>query len=483
MLNIHALAVSVLLLGPQDSAIAQARQAGPAVDSVLSAESCALAPDPSRSTCVPASATACVVAVSAESLKVKVTDASRRACLSVARLIEPDLPIASDDNLRAGPPGNVPLSASADVHCRLKPRAESGGSLKFRCMRTNAQDQLYDKDGELAPDAVGFDAGGDLLDTRGEKVLDEDGEPREGDELRVKYFLGSVPAMRYREMFTETVVSRLFWALGIPVDHVYMPASVRCTGCSADPFGQKVAKRSPTPQVFTLASVEHPYDGKTIAVTRGKGFLGLGGKYDHGFGFDEIGTLLPDWPPSRRLEAEVMAIALNLVAYSNTHAYQNDLVCRKGAWDKATGACTDVVALVADVGGTLGGERAWWVKGMPAPEMNRFPRGDFITFAYGSVFTDQTTCKLRYDIGSTRNVSEAARRIMDERIRDRLGREQLRIIFEAASIHRMETQVNAAVGAMSSLQPGPALNRAVQLLWADEMMERFAEILTRRCPG
>ena len=197
---------------------------------------------------------------------------------------------------------------------------------------------------------------GDLLDAQGMKVLDDDGKPRDGDELRVKYFTGPAPAMRYREMFTETVVSRLFWALGIPVDRVYMPASVRCVGCSADPFGQKVASPSLTPQLFTLASVERPYDGKTISITRSKWFLGLGGRYNHGFGFDEIGSILPDLAPSRRVEAEVMAIALNLVAYSNTHSYQNDLVCRKGGWDKATGECSDVVAFVSDVGGALGGE-------------------------------------------------------------------------------------------------------------------------------
>ena len=429
-----------------------------------------------------ASGPRCVVAVKADTVNVKVTNASRKACLPMAQLIEPGVPHATDDNLRAGPPSDFPLGADADIYCRLQPRPESGGSLKFRCMRTNAQGQLYDGGGELVPSAVRFDVSGDLLDAQGMKLLDTDGKPREGDELRVKYFTGPEPAMRYREMFTETVVSRLFWALGIPVDRVYMPASVRCVGCSADPFGQKVASPSLTPQLFTLASVERPYDGKTISITRSKWFLGLGGQYNHGFGFDEIGSILPDLAPSRRVEAEVMAIALNLVAYSNTHSYQNDLVCRTGGWDKATGACSDVVAYVSDVGGALGGEKAWWVEGMPTPEMRRYPRGDFKTFSHGSVFTDLTACTLRYPIGSIRTVSEASRRVMDARIRGRIEREQLRIIFQAASIHRMEALVNAAVAMQSNLQPGPQLDRSVQLLWSDEMLKRFDEILSRRCP-
>jgi hypothetical protein len=430
----------------------------------------------------PVSGPRCVVAVTTDSVNVKVTNGSRKACLPLARLIEPGVPLLTDDHLRAGPPNDFPLGADTDVHCRLQPRPESGGSLKFRCLRTDAADHLYSDDGDLAPTAVSFDAGGTLLDSRGAQVLDEDGKPRKGDELRVKYFLGPEPPMRFREMFTETVVSRLFWALGIPVDRVYMPASVRCVGCSADPFGQKAGTQSPVPQVFALASVERTYDGKTIAISRGKGILGLGGKYDHGFGFDEIGKTLDDVPPSRRVEAEVMAIALNFVAYNNTHSYQNDLVCRKGGSDKSTGECTEVVAFVADVGGALGGAKAWWVKGMPKPEMQQHPRGDFGTFSHGSVFTDDTMCTLRYPIGAVRNVSEAARRMMDDRIRGRLGREQLRIIFEAASIQRMEPLVNAGLAARSNLKPGPELDRGVQVLWADEMLKRFAEILTGHCP-
>jgi len=468
LFNLPLYVVIVLLQGLPEPLSVRGLPAVPSVDTVLSAK-----PSGPR----------CVVAVSADTVKVKVTNASRKACLPMALLIEPGVPLATDDDLRAGPPSHIPLSATDDLHCRLKPRAESGGSLKFRCMRTNEQDQLYDDAGELVPAAVSFDAGGVLLDAQGKKVLDEDGKPREGDEFRVKYFTGPEPEMRFREMFTETVVSRLFWALGIPVDHVYMPASVRCLGCTAKPFGQKVATQSPIPQVFTLASVERSYDGKTISMERPKGVLWFGGKYDHGFGFDEIGNTLGDLPAARRVEAEVMAIALNLVAYNNTHSYQNDLVCRKGGWDKATGECTEVVAYVADVGGSLGGSKAWWVKGMPAPEMKQHPRGDFVTFSHGSVFSDATACALRYPIGSVRSVSEAARGMMDARIRGRLEREQLRIIFEAASIHRMEARVNAGVTAGANVQPGPELDHAVQLLWADEMLKRFGEILTGRCPS
>ncbi|MGQ0648356.1 MAG: hypothetical protein ACT4P7_12375 [Gemmatimonadaceae bacterium] len=384
--------------------------------------------------------------------------------------------------MRAGPPSRLAVRPGDHLYCRLQPRPKQGGSLKFRCLRTNARNQLYDEDGHVVREAIAFDADGKLLDAARRELRDEDDNPIKGLELRVKYFHGSEPAPRYREMFTETVVSRLFWALGIPADAVYMPASVRCFGCAPHPFGQLVPVTSDEPHVFPLASVEVPYEGKKIAVTRGRGVFGLGGRYDHGWGFSEI-SVKDGSTASRRLQAEVLALALNIVAYNNLHSYQNDLVCRRGAWNKQTGECHEVVAYVSDVGGTLGGRRSFLVDGEGEPEMKWYPRGDFITFSQGAVFSDKTECRLHYEIGAIEQVSEDARRMMDERIRGRLGREQLRIIFEAASIQRLEQRVNDLVAATYGLTPGPELDYAVQLLWSDELSSRMQELLTARCPS
>ena len=422
----------------------------------------------------------CVVAIDDAEEPIEVSNASRLVCVTSARLVEDSVPRLTDAALRAGPPSDHPFTTTDVVYCRLVPRPKWSGSLKFRCMRTNAANVLYDDDGNVRPEAVAFDDDGHLLDTTGKKLRKKDGSPREGDELRVKYFVGSEPEPRQREMFTETVVSHLFWALGIPVDRVYMPASVRCFGCSADPFGQTVPLSTNVPHAFRLASVERPYEGKKIAVTRRRPPFGLGGEYDHGFGFDELGPFRPG-TQARRTEAEVLALALNIVGYNNTHSYQNDLLCRKGQWDKETGECAEVVAYVADVGGTLGGARAFKVAGDPEPDMTLYPRGDFVTFAQGSVFSDLATCTLYYPIGPITQVTEAARAIMDRRIRGRLDRERLRIVFETARIQRVEQRLTALVAEQYELEPGPELDRTVQLLWADEIMSRLQEILSARC--
>ncbi|MEO6444051.1 MAG: hypothetical protein ABIZ91_18935 [Gemmatimonadaceae bacterium] len=429
------------------------------------------------------SAESCVVPGKHGETRVRVTNATRRACVTIAQLLVPDVPDISHEDLRAGPPSKMPFGADADVYCRLKPREEQGGSLKFRCLRTDAKNQLYDNDGTLVPAAASFDADDNLLDRLGNKVLDEDGQALEGDELRVKYFMGSYPAGRYREMFTETVVSHVFWMMGVPADRVYMPASVQCFGCNPHPFGQTALVSQEAPQTFTLASVERPIEGKTIAVRRGSGFLRLGGKYDHGFSFDELNELVSRPPESRRVEVEAHAIALNIVGYNNTHAYQNDLVCRRGKWDKQTGECEEVVAFVADLGGTLGGAKAVAGDDGYVPDMKKHPRGEFLTFSQGAVFRDPASCTLHYPIGRVHRVSEAARAMIDTRIRGRLDREHFRIIFEKARIHRMEKILVDRVAAERKLAPGPTLDRAVQHQWADEMQKRMDEILNARCPA
>jgi hypothetical protein len=401
----------------------------------------------------------------------------------MAQLLEPDLPDLSGDALRKGPPSSRPFASDEDVYCRLVPRPESGGSLKFRCLRTDSTNRLFDNDGELVPEAVNVDENGSLLGRDGKPLLKENGKPIEGDELRVKYFLGDEPEARYREMFTETVVSHLFWALGIPVDRVYMPASVRCFGCSPDPFGQMHPDSATTPQLFRFASVERRYDGKRINVDRGKWYLGIGGTYGHAFSFGELAGLAASGSTERRIETEVLAAALNIVGYNNLHAYQNELVCRKDKWDKESGVCEESVAYVQDVGGTLGGKRARILPDVPKSEMKNHPRGDWPTYSQERVFKDAGRCRLFYDIAGVEELSEAGRLALDRRIRNRLGMRELLVIFEKANIHRMDSRVSRLAASRSGLPPGQELDRRVQYLWAEEVDKRLREILQARCPN
>lgn len=423
----------------------------------------------------------CLVPINEGDRRVEVTESSRQACVAMADIIERQLPDLTEDALRAGPPSSRSFRSDEDVHCRLIPRPEGGGSLKFRCMRTDPQNRLYDDEEELVPQAVTFDDDGVLLDGNGAPILKESGKPREGDELRVKYFVGAEPDARYREMFTETVVSQLFWAIGIPADRVYMPSSVRCFGCSPNPFGQARPDSASAPQMFRLASVERRYEGKRINVGRRRGWLGLGGSYGHGFGFGELENLAGSGDKDRRIATEVLATALNIVGYNNLHAYQNEMVCRKDKWDKDTGVCEESVAYVQDVGGTLGGRRARALPGVRKSGMTNYPRGDWPTFSQEGVFGDAARCRLFYEIAGVDELSEDGRLAFDKRIRGRVGMEELLVIFEKANIHRMDSRVTELVATQSGLPPGRELDRRVQRLWAEEIDRRLREVQQASC--
>lgn len=424
---------------------------------------------------------ACVVEIDEPERKVRVTEKSRRACVATARIIEPKPPALSIDALRAGPPSALPFRSDERVYCRYVPRVDQGGSLKFRCMRTDDRNRLYDDEGRIVVEAADFDDGGVLVDDEGEPLRDDEGNRRKGDELRVKYFLGSSPSARHREMFTETVVSHLFWALGIPVDRVYMPASVRCFGCGLDPDRQSRPDSTRTPREFRFASIERRYEGKQINVDRKRGWMGLGGGYSHGFAFGELEGLATQ-SPQRRIDTEVLVTALNIVAYNSPSSYQNELVCRPGKWDKETGVCTESVAYVQDVGGTLGGEKAMAIPGIPKSEMKDHPRGDWPTFSQGRVFRDAAQCRLTHDIAGVEQLSEPGRQALASRIRDRIGMDELLVIFEKANIHQMDAGVTAHAAKQSRLPDGPELERYIQRMWAEAVHSRLREVLDARCP-
>jgi hypothetical protein len=283
-------------------------------------------------------------------------------------------------------------------------------------------------------------------------------------------------------MFTETVVSHLFWALGIPVDRVYMPASVRCFGCGPNPFGQKERTSDSVPQIFHYASVERRYAGKRINTPRRTGWMGLGGGYEHGFAFAELEGLVASRGIQQRADTEVLVGALNIVGYHRPSSYQNELICRPDTWDKETGVCNSPVAYVQDVGGTLGGEKARALAGMAVSTMKNHPRGDYPTFVQERVFRNAATCQLTYEIAGVTHLSEAGRQALAMRIRNRIGMPELRVIFEKVNIHKLDARVARVASSTSGLPPGQELDRHIQQMWAEEVDKRLREILNARCP-
>jgi hypothetical protein len=115
--------------------------------------------------------------------------------------------------------------------------------------------------------------------------------------------------------------------------------------------------------------------------------------------------------------------------------------------------------------------------------MKNHPRGDWPTYSQDRVFRDADQCTLSYEIAGVDQLSESGRQAVDRRIRGRVGLEELQLIFEKASIHRMDPRVTAIAAAQSGLSPGPELDRYVHRMWAGAVDRRLRELLDTRCPA
>jgi hypothetical protein len=127
----------------------------------------------------------CVVDIDDGPRSVEVTEETRRACVVIADIIEPELPTLSVESLHAGPPSEHAFRADDHVYCRLVPRPEQGGSLKFRCMRADSANRLYDDRGTLVATLAPHGATSNILPQNGKaQVLLLDLGNFEGDASR-----------------------------------------------------------------------------------------------------------------------------------------------------------------------------------------------------------------------------------------------------------------------------------------------------------
>ncbi|MEZ0391336.1 MAG: hypothetical protein ACAH59_03910 [Pseudobdellovibrionaceae bacterium] len=180
--------------------------------------------------------------------------------------------------------------------------------------------------------------------------------------VKIKYYNGN-----NRELFSEVIAGRLFWALGFGTDQNYM-AEVHCRNCPHDdPFrwvdprtkesnsgifkrdledGLKAedlkAKYINTEnfqgtRVFPFAVVEAKFEGKEVGL----------------WGWDEISK------NSNRKHVDALKLLVALLQHADNADKQNLLVCKKEnlikAGDGTVIGCKQAHAYVQDLGGTFGG--------------------------------------------------------------------------------------------------------------------------------
>jgi hypothetical protein len=237
-----------------------------------------------------------------------VSAAQREAALQRAQVwLAPRTPIGRAD-LKSNPPGPDAITETDEIECRLVVKAMQGTTPKFDCERPG------------------------------------------GDVLRVKYGRGNP------ELPAEVITTRLLSVLGFGADRMYIARNIRCAGCSSFPF-QSLTCLAETglehvcfPQGidysrvtdFQSAVIERRLEGWPIQSTE-----------DQGWAWFELDRIDPARGGAPRAHVDGLRLLAVLLAHWDNKASNQRLVCLPGG-DAQDGGCTRPLAMLHDVGATLG---------------------------------------------------------------------------------------------------------------------------------
>jgi hypothetical protein len=195
-------------------------------------------------------------------------------------------------DLRAGPQGHGSFAPGATVNCRYRDKVMSGNSPKFTCV--------------IPPD----------------------------DEVKVKYGLEN------GEVYAEVAATRLFWALGFPVDRMY-PVRVHCAGC---PAGRETTREDTGGAVvFDPSSIERKLKGWAIETAP-----------DSGWAWPELDKVDEASGGAPRAQRDALKLLAVFVQHTDSKPAQQRLLCSDEKKDEDAGRCAHPVMMVNDLGQTFG---------------------------------------------------------------------------------------------------------------------------------
>lgn len=329
------------------------------------------------------------------------TAAERLAAIRRARVWTP-VDVAARD-LKAGPAVAGAFAFDAWVDCvYLDKKPASGRSAKFTC--------------ETSP----------------------------GQPIKVKY--GGWNA----EVFGEVLATRLFWALGFPVDASY-PVRVRCKGCPADPrFSPAIT--GPVAE-FDPAAIERKLPGRPMETHP-----------DSGWTWKELEEIGPEAGPTARAERDALKLLVAFVQHTDSKAPNQRLLCPQGE-EVGKRGCRAPVMMVNDLGLTFG-HAALANKNVDSVSL--------ATWASLPVWNDDDGCvaKLRGSFtGSLAypRIGEAGRALLAGLLM-KLSDRQLTDLFETARVQRRAREPRDSTGPAASVSE-----------WVAAFKNKRAQIVDRRC--
>jgi hypothetical protein len=309
--------------------------------------------------------------------------------------------IASMD-LRVGPKGHGSFSPGEIVNCRHVDKTMTGNSPKFTCL--------------IPPD----------------------------DEVKVKF------GRENGEVYAEVAATRLFWALGFPVDRMY-PVRVHCTGC---PAGQETTREDGSGAVvFDPSSIERKLKGWAIETAP-----------DSGWGWPELDKVDEAAGGAPRAQRDALKLLAVFVQHTDNKPAQQRLLCVDEKKDDDHERCGHPVMMVNDLGQTFGRSNLFNRDHVGSVNLEKW--------SGSHVWTDPRLCigdLPPSQTGSLDNpqISEAGRKFLSDLLMQ-LSDAQLRAMFDVARFaERKEGDRRAATVDE----------------WVDAFKKKRGEIASRTCPS
>ena len=285
-------------------------------------------------------------------------------------------------DIRTGPLGPGAFAPGATVSCRYLKKEMAGNSPKFTCV--------------IPPE----------------------------DEVKVKFGRDN------GEVYAEVAATRLFWALGFPVDRMY-PVRVLCDGCPPGPETVRDA-RGPA-LLFDPASIERKFKGRALETEPESGWSWAD--------LDKVDEATGGAPRAQRDALKLLAV---FVQHTDNKPAQQRLVCVDEKSEGDEGVCAHTVMMVNDLGQTFGRSNLFNRDRLGSVNLERWS-GSHVwssksngTSCFGDLPTSQS--------GSLDNprIGEAGRRFLSDLLMQ-LSDAQLRDLFEVSRFpERMDRGVKSS---------------------------------------
>jgi hypothetical protein len=283
-----------------------------------------------------------------------------------------------------------------------------------------------------------------------------------GNIVRVKY------GIENKEIYSEAVASRLFWALGFYSDDVY-PVQVKCGNCPENPF--KPDLTSPRGNyIFKDATVERQFPGVSIEE-----------KEDQGWTWKELEMVKSEGGGASRAQLDALRLLTVFIQDSDTKPDNQRLACFKDQIvdpdGNGKGSCKQSIAMIQDLGASFGSgfsgftinkmdlnawkEKKLWNTALEARTRTKTGTGVCI----GNI----TSSNLAGQEGLTDPVITEAGRKFLAGLLSQLTDQQIYDLFRIARVERLEAAIEGKA------------QKGIINEWVAAFKEKRAEIQDRTC--